>query len=708
MNSIAPGVPEGRPLSTPSAARLVFQALAQQIRPRPPVPLSQWLAQNLVLVDGPRAGELWSLQGAPYLAEIADCLTDEHPANLVTVRKSQQTGVSILGLGACLYWAERKPCNILYGVPGLDALRDLSGQKLQPLIDAWQRRTRRQVFAPVTSRSGAGSTTLEKKFPGGYLQLANANSAMDLSSRTIRRGVKDELSKWEDIPGRGDPETLFFGRFTAFRAEKSWKILEISTPEIDTGDPLGEQVGHCRIDRSFRRSDQRYWRMSCPHCGHGFTPTLKDLQIDSERPQASVLACPAHGCVITEPERRAAVREGRWVATAVGPDRHPGFHVDAFCSLMVSLGDIAEDWLKAQKAGERGLKDFHNLVLGLPYQMRGSAPDHVRLMERREAYAEGVVPPEALLLVAGVDVQHSGLWFEAVGYAPDRRSWSLLARFLPGDTTDEGRGAWAELASLLGQGLPDSFGRVRSYDLACIDAGDGGRAQIVHAFCRQDRERRRAVHGVAGWRAPPFGQPTKVTITAAGKRKRSGAMLWPVGVWSLKSIFYANLHKVGRAGGADSDPPGYCHFGTFLDEVYFRQITAETLVRTVVQGKPVQRWTALGENHLLDARVYAMAAAEMCGLGTNRPEHWAELRRLRGVPDQPLDLLTPEAVRVARADLPVGPAPDGETAGESEPARAADLPGVDPLETVAPRVLADPMTPLRKAAERLARARNRF
>src|SRR5262249_5876400 len=144
----------------------------------------------LVLVDGPQAGELWSAEGAPYLIGIAECLNDDHPATVVTVRKSQQTGVSILALGWGLYIADRRPANVLYGKPGIDALREMNSAKLQPLIDAWHKHIDRVVIVPQTSRSGRGSTTYEKVYPGGRLFLGNANSVMDLSGKTIKKGVK--------------------------------------------------------------------------------------------------------------------------------------------------------------------------------------------------------------------------------------------------------------------------------------------------------------------------------------------------------------------------------------------------------------------------------------------------------------------------------------------------------------------------------------
>ena len=121
----------------PGAARLVAKTLADAIRPRPPVRFRDWLPDNIVLVDGPKKGEFWSLADAPYLGEIADCLDPQHPCNLVTVRKSQQTGVSILALAWTLFIAETAPDNTIYRLPSIDFLQDMNSQKLQPLIDAW-------------------------------------------------------------------------------------------------------------------------------------------------------------------------------------------------------------------------------------------------------------------------------------------------------------------------------------------------------------------------------------------------------------------------------------------------------------------------------------------------------------------------------------------------------------------------------------------
>src|SRR5690606_33704469 len=169
------------------------------------------------------------------------------------------------------------------------------------------------------------------------------------------------------------------------------------------------------------------------------------FQLNRAQPHKSWYACPGCGHEISETERVAAVRLGRYIPTAAGPDRHPGFHVDAFMSLMMSYEAIAEDIINETKPGGRGDKGIYNLVLGLPAKEKGNAPDHERLMERREDYKEFVVPAQGLIVVAGADVQHDGIWVVVLAFGEDRQSWVLGVRFFEGHTDNPNEGAWADL-----------------------------------------------------------------------------------------------------------------------------------------------------------------------------------------------------------------------------------------------------------------------
>lgn len=641
------------------ARELVGFTLANAIRPAVPISFSKWLSSNLVLIDGEHAGEPWSADGAPYLVEIADCLSDDNPCNLVTVRKSQQSGASILALGWCLYIADREPANILYGMPNIDALREMNSQKLQPLIDAWHKRINKTVIQPQTSRASFGSTTYEKKFAGGYLALANANAVMDLSSKTIRKGVKDEVSKWQDIPGYGDPEDLFFGRFTAFRRTKSWKILEISTPEVDSGDELGEADGHCRIDRSFRRSDQRFWNCICPECRQPFVHADEFLQVDAKHPHKTTYQCRC-GHRISDAERMLAIKPAagaHWAPRRPEVTDHPGFHVDAFISTMMSYEAIAEDKLGAKS--EIGKKAYNNLVLALPHKYRGDAPDHEKLLARVEKHlTRGQVPPQGLILVAFADVQMRGIWLEVMAIAPNRETWCVDALYIDGDTSQSTGAVFAQLKKeTIDREFPDAFGRPRKIDALGIDSGF--RSHIVYTFARANqrphpdtgRDLILTTKGLHGWGRPALGQPTLVDIDLDGKKVRQGAKVWGIGTWPLKASFYSDLRQEIPPSPAEPiAPDSYCHFGPWCDEVYFKQLTGEQLEDVKYRGRTVtQKWVRIRENHFHDCRIGNLALAEYLGIGATTPAQWAALAVARGLPPElsELSLFTPRAAAPA-------------------------------------------------------------
>jgi phage terminase large subunit GpA-like protein len=633
---------DGSAVLVRDAFELMGTRFASNWTPAPAPRFSQWLQQNIVLVDGPDAGQLWSPRGAPYLPEIADCLGDDYPCNLVTVRKAEQTGASILALAWCLFIADCEPANVLYAAPSIDLLRDLNAGKLQPLIDAWQRRTNRIVIKAATSRSASGSSTWEKVYARGRLWLANANAATELSSRTIKKGIKDELSKWKNLESGADPETLFFGRFTAFRRSGDYKILEISTPEVDFSRADGLDPDHCRIDRSFRASDQRFWHVPCPQCREFFVHDVKHLRVDEENPRKSAYICQNCGYPITDADRPAMIRAGEWRPTAFDGERHPGFHIDAFISLMMSYEAIGRDLIKSRKGDETAAKDFYNLKLGLPYRFRGSAPDHSRLMERREDLKRGHIPPRGLILVGAGDVQKRGIYFEVVAFAETRESWVVDADYIDGDTDSPDSPAFEALRKrVVDRQFPDAWGRTRKVDAFGIDSGWNSNAiyawvrsvQRMHALTGENVVF--ALKGDEGWAKQALALSSTVDIDLAGRKIRKGTALWRVGTWPLKSSFYAELEKLGMRSGQPVDPPGYCHFPNWLEENYFKQITAETLSDEIFRGRRVQVWKlapGIRDNHFLDCRIYNKALAEHLGLSKLTDEEWRGLASERGAP----------------------------------------------------------------------------
>ena len=160
-------------------------------------------------------------------------------------------------------------------------------------------------------------------------------------------------------------------------------------------------------------------------------------------------------------------------------------------------------------------KDFSNLVLALPFEMKGNAPDHKRLMERREEYPENRIPAEGLLFVGGADVQHYGIYTEAVAFAEDKQSWSVTARFFDGDTSDPNSGAWVALNEFYEELFEDAFGNKRRLERLAVDAGDGQRVNEVLEWTRR-RPDTIAIAGKAGRGVPAIGTPTRRSISKRG------------------------------------------------------------------------------------------------------------------------------------------------------------------------------------------------
>jgi len=113
----------------------------------------------------------------------------------------------------------------------------------------------------------------------------------------------------------------------------------------------------------------------------------------------------------------------------------------------------------------------------------------------------------------------------------------------------------------------------------------------------------------------------------AGKRIRRGARLWTVAVSTFKTETYRFL-RLARPTDEDLAagtpvPAGTIHLPSWVESEWVKQLVAEQLV-TIKTKRGFQRleWQKLRErNEALDARVYARAAAWICGL-----DRWSEAR----------------------------------------------------------------------------------
>jgi phage terminase large subunit GpA-like protein len=451
------------------------------------------------------------------------------------------------------------------------------------------------------------ASMLSKSFRGGLLILTGANSAVGLRSMPVRWLLLDEIDGYPvDVDGEGSPVELAEARQRTFARLKRMKC---STPTI---------AGRSLIEHAYLSSDMRRYFVPCPKCGGYQTLDFALLQWSKygRPPGEAVYECLYCEEQIQDHQKTAMLARGEWRPTSDEPanPKVRGYHINALYSPVgwISWGDIAEQFARDHKDPAK-YRVFVNTVLGETWQERGEAPEWERLYARREDYAEGTVPAAALMLTAGVDVQKDRLVVEVVAWGRGKESWSVMYGEIPGDSSDLKRGPWKLLDELLSRTFTSADGRELPIAKLAVDSGYNTMA--VYSWARTHHMSQViSVKGVPGIGAL-IGAPSNIEITARGAKPAYGYKVWPVHGAVAKGELYGFLRLDTPLDG-EPCPPGYCHFPMYDDD-YFKQLTAEHLVTHQTRGGFVKlEWEMIPgrENHVLDCRVYARAAASLAGM----------------------------------------------------------------------------------------------
>lgn len=667
---------------TKRKSALAIIALTLATIASPPVPMlpSAWANAEFVLPDGEKKGHLINLAETPHLIEPLDALGPDSPDNEVAVMKSAQSGFTTLLQISIGHSIDRDPCDMMVVQPTDGALTDFNSQKLARTIESspvLERKVR-----PQLARAGTGSKTYEKKFAGGTLYLSLASSSADLRSKTIKKAYCDEIDEYpDDLNEQGDPLDMIKARQTQFLRSGSWKRAYISTPTLK---------GSSKIEAKYLAGDQRRWTMTCPHCGdHNLQFDLAHFEHDNAPPYNARYIPACCGVVIEGWQKFDVYLTGRWVATKPGIGRYKSYLFTGLDTPFVPWDEIAKSIVEAG-TNPTSLKTLYNLVLGLPFEVKADTPDVAQLSARRQPeLIRRHVHARGLLLTGYADVQMRGVWFSVVAHAPNREKWLVDAMYIDGDTSSANGEAFEGLyREAFEREFPDAFGGTRALDALGVDSGY--RSHIVYSFVRQrqrlhplsGREVILATKGLDGWGRPAIGQPVLVDIDLDGKKVKQGCKLWGLGTWPMKAAHYTDLNqlpKVDQETGVVSYPDGYWHHGEWVDDVYFRQVTAESLEEVKSRaGTTTRRWKEHGPNHLLDCAVGNMALAEYLGLSSTTPQEWAHLATLRGLPPElsQVDLFTPRraanALDASQAEQAIAARKAAERSAPQDISPAAD------------------------------------
>jgi phage terminase large subunit GpA-like protein len=619
-------------------------ARARGLRPEPQVTVSEWAdAHRRLPAKSSAEPGPWRTSRTPYLREILDCLSSTSEVRELVVQAAAQVGKTETILNALGYVIDHAPGPVMLVQPTVELSKRFSRQRVDPLVTETPRLA--EKVASAKSRD-SGNTMLSKEFAGGQLVITGANSAVGLRSMPARYAFLDEVDGYPvDVDEEGSPIGLVEARQRTFGRRK---MALFSTPTI---------AGRSAIEEAYHDTDQRRYYVPCPDCGHLQPLEFGQLQWTKygRTPEQAVYECRACFVLIEQHRKTWLLERGQWVAERPGhrEGKARGYHLNALYAPAgwISWGDIAAQFTKVHATPEK-FRVFVNTVLGETWRAVGDAPEWEALMRRRATYAIGTVPAGALFLTAGVDVQKDRLVYEVVGWGRGKRSWSVDAGELPGDTADLKNGPWPRLSELLDRQFPHASGV--SMPIAVLAVDSGFNTQTVYSWTRgYPMSRVLAVKGVDSGGAL-VASPTSIEVSINGRRRKRGGRVWPVSGGIAKSELFGWL-RLERPTDGSATPEGFCEFPEYGEE-FFKQLTAEQLVpHRTRKGYVRLEWELIPgrQNHALDCRVYARAAAHVAGLDRFTDSDWTKREAVFRV----VEPVVPTAPRLAESPRPPAPPP---------------------------------------------------
>ena len=516
---------------------------------------------------------------------------DDPGIEQVVLMLSAQVGKSETLLNVLAKTIALDPCPILFLQPTLEMAESFSKERFAPMV----RDTVALQSKIKDPRSrDSNNTLLHKNFPGGHLTFAGANSPASLASRPIRLLLCDEIDRYPVSAGaEGDPVSIAIRRTATF-----WnrKVFMVSTPTVKGGS---------RIEMAYNNSDRRVCLVPCPQCGQFQVLDWDRIEYPGKGSGSGAFQDVAYRCVaceslIPESEKRNMVDRHRWQITG-NPGPVAGFHLNALYSPWQSWVAMARDYESATKEPLL-LRVFVNTMLGLPWEDKGEGLEWESLMKRsRDSnYSSGQIPEQVAILTAGVDVQGDRLAVAIWGWAEE--SYLIEYAEIMGEPLLDG--TWDILESYLDRTYQHPLGGTLKVSLACIDTGY--LTQDVYGQVKK-RSRWYAVKGKAGDRVF-VSRPSWQELNWRGRALKRGIKLYVLGVDKAKELLYSR----SRITQGDR----CLHFPNDTDASWFEGFCSEVQVAKTVSGRLQYRWEKLNgiANEPLDTTIYALAAAELCGL----------------------------------------------------------------------------------------------
>lgn len=558
---------------------------------------------------------MFSYDNSPYVREIVDCLSPQHPSRQIAVMKGAQIGMSTGLMEGGIGWIiAENPGNILFLVGHADLVKDAS-TKIDRMIDNSDIRHLIKSTSNRKRNVKSGDTDGRKDFPGGYLKLGTANHKT-LRNISMQYGFIDDFESMKgDTKQSGSTQKMVDQRFAAYAKKK--KVFYISTPELKETS---------NIEPVYLQGDQRKFHVPCPCCGEfivlewqcksfadtkdaaGITWELDDS--GSLIPESVGYICQECGEFFDDRNKSDFIRAGRWIPTA--KPEQPGFysyHINALYAPTYMYGweHYVREYMDANPVGgDQDVKKqqtFVNLVLGETFEIESEKLDANALqINNVRQYGVGTIPEQLsindgggkiIMVTCAADLNgkedDARLDYEIVAYNETGARYSIthgsVGTFIP-KRLDDGRdrakwtykhgsakSVWPEFENILKQQFPTDTGRKMGIIITGLDTG----FQTQYAYTYMDKTNCNVV-GLKGKDVDKYVPLFKDQKTY--KRSQERGDLYLVEANIIKDRTASDMQLQHNPQWGETQPAGYMNFptpsgGKYLYPNYFAHFESE-------------------------------------------------------------------------------------------------------------------------------------
>ena len=624
---------------------------------------SVWAEQNRVMSTevSPFPGP-FNYDRTPYIREIIDCLSPDHPSRIIVVMKGIQIGLSSGVIENGIGWImSQHPGNILFMARDDTLVKQAMNIKIDQMIDSCGLRPIIRPNVRHKRNQRTGDTSDSKEFPGGSLIAKTVQVPSAMRQISIMYGFIDdfEAAPYSDKKA-GSTTSLIETRFAAY--SDKMKLFYISTPEL-------KQTSN--IEPVYELGDQRKYHVPCPCCGD-YIVLYWTVDVDGEKAgiyfkrddkgklvEGSVgYICQSCGEFFTDAKKYDMNLAGQWKPTAKPSE--PGYYSYHISALYAPPGmydweHYAREWIKANPLDgttkEAKIQTFFNTVLGETYEKMGEAPKASALSMNTRRYNVGEVPEKLsisdgngriMLITCACDlngtmrddnrgfIDDARLDYEIVGWSESGASYSIrhgsIGTFIPLEGKNKADREHWSYDEALELNVWDPFQEIieaiyttdtdRRMRIVITGVDTGRYTNYAYSFIDRCNG---LVVGLKGDKEGKYRRSDLDSPTFKPARERGN--LYLVDVNQIKDQI-AELMKLNWSGKEGNDqPPEFMNFptpseGLYMMANFFAHYESEHRVieknkdGVGISSRWVKRNTTV-QNHLWDCRVYGIVLRDI-------------------------------------------------------------------------------------------------